>query len=200
MESQKRASFSDFKVGDRVKHKTPGVGVGTVVEEADYFKFQVDVRWDNNNQVFGAFPENLILVVGPTPVEELDNDIPFEPAEPAVNASGEVRYVDPVTGGQKGKKLEEYGLIPPGALEQVARVYGMGAKKYDAHNWAKGYPWSLSYSALYRHIEKTRKGEWLDEESGLPHLAHAAFHLFTLLEFEEHGLGTDDRWIPGDKS
>lgn len=110
----------------------------------------------------------------------------------------EERYVDPNTGGEKGKKLEEYALIPPYALAELARVYGMGAKKYEAYNWAKGYPYSWSLSALFRHIEEFRKGNTFDKESGLPHLAHAAFHLFTLMEFQWHGLGTDDRWIPNE--
>ncbi len=103
---------------------------------------------------------------------------------------------DPNTGGKKGKKPEEYAYIPVDALAQVARVYGFGAEKYEPWNWAKGYRWSLSLSALLRHIEAFRRGEYLDPESGLPHLAHATFHLFTLMEFHEKELGTDDRWMP----
>lgn len=97
------------------------------------------------------------------------------------------------TGGMKGRKAEEYGLIPPHALEEVAKVYGFGAAKYDSHNWAKGYPYTWSLSALGRHIKQFEKGERLDKESGIPHLAHAAFHLFTLMEFDRTGRGTDDR-------
>ncbi len=103
---------------------------------------------------------------------------------------------DPTTGGQKGRKQEEYAFIPGGALAEVARVYGMGAEKYEPWNWAKGYPWSWSYSALMRHVEAHRRGESRDPESGFSHLAHATFHLFTLMEFEANGLGTDDRWKP----
>jgi len=100
---------------------------------------------------------------------------------------------DPKTGGQKGQKPEQYNLVPPYPFAALSRVYTMGAEKYSPFNWLKGYKWSLSYDALYRHIEATRRGEWVDRESGLPHLAHAAFHLFTLLEFERRGLGDDDR-------
>ena len=114
------------------------------------------------------------------------------------STSYEVLATDPDTGGQKGRKPEEYSLIPPNALAEVARVYGMGAKKYDSWNWAKGYPYSWSLSALYRHVEAFRKGEAKDQESGLSHLAHAAFHLFTLMEFEINNLGTDDRWKPNE--
>jgi hypothetical protein len=97
------------------------------------------------------------------------------------------------TGGQKGKKLAEFGLIPPHALESVAKVYGFGAQKYDDHNWAKGYNYTWSLSALHRHINEFEKGTSNDSESGIHHLAHAAFHLFTLMEFERTGRGKDDR-------
>jgi hypothetical protein len=69
----------------------------------------------------------------------------------------------------------------------------MGAEKYDDHNYLKGYDWSLSFGALLRHVMAAEKGEWLDDESGLPHVMHAAWHCFALFMFEKHGLGTDDR-------
>ena len=97
------------------------------------------------------------------------------------------------TGGQKGRKLEEYALIPAPFLAEVARVYGYGAKKYAPHNWRKGYPYSWALSALMRHIEAFRMLESKDSESGLHHLAHAAFHLATLFTFEAESRGADDR-------
>jgi hypothetical protein len=97
------------------------------------------------------------------------------------------------SGGQKGRKAECYSLIPPVPLAAVARVYGFGASKYDDNNWAKGYPWSWSLDAMQRHIELFRMGQSTDSESGIHHLAHAAFHLFSLMEFERNEIGNDDR-------
>lgn len=105
---------------------------------------------------------------------------------------GEVRITSE-TGGQKGKKPQRMDLLPPEALLALSEVYGMGADKYDDHNYLKGYDWSLSFGALLRHIMAAEKGEWLDDESGLPHVMHAAWHCFALFLFEKHGLGTDDR-------
>lgn len=110
---------------------------------------------------------------------------------------GEVRVTDPDTGGQKGRKPERYDLIPFEALDELARVYGMGAEKYEAHNYLLGFDWSLSLGALLRHVTAWGKGEDRDPESGLSHLAHAAWHCFALMMFQAHHRGTDDRWRPG---
>ncbi|MEK6881691.1 MAG: dATP/dGTP diphosphohydrolase domain-containing protein [Nanoarchaeota archaeon] len=95
----------------------------------------------------------------------------------------EVRIKNKLTGGEKCQKPVRYDLIPVVPLEYVALVYGYGIKKYSERNWERGYKWSLSIAALFRHIYGFLKGEWLDPESKLPHLAHAVFHLFAVLEW-----------------
>lgn len=98
------------------------------------------------------------------------------------------------TGGQKGVKPERHSLIPQEALDYMARLYGFGAEKYAAHNWRKGYDWSKSYDSLIRHASAFWRGEDLDPETGLPHLAGAAFHCFTLMIFMEEHPEFDDRY------
>lgn len=98
------------------------------------------------------------------------------------------------TGGQKGSKPQRMDLLPPGALLKISEVYEFGSRKYDDHNWRKGYSWSLSYAAMQRHLNLFWSGQDLDEESGLPHVAHAAFHMFTLLTFMEEQREFDDRF------
>lgn len=110
-----------------------------------------------------------------------------------MTAVGENRITSP-TGGQKGQKVERFDLIPAWALEQLARVYGMGATKYEDHNWRKGYSWSLAFAAAMRHMWAFWRGEDMDPESSLPHLAHAAFHMLTLLTFMREQPDYDDRW------
>lgn len=102
------------------------------------------------------------------------------------------------TGGEKGMKPERYDLLPKEALDSMARVYAFGAEKYADHNWRKRYEWSKSFAAAMRHMWAFWNGETYDEESGLPHLAHAAFHLnamMTWLERDGEGSEFDDRWI-----
>lgn len=108
----------------------------------------------------------------------------------------EKRLTDPKTGGQKGVKEERWDLFPFDALDEVARVYAAGARKYDDDNWLKGYSWRWSVSALLRHVSKFMCGEDRDPETGCLHLAHAAWHCLTLITFLMRGLGTDDRRPP----
>lgn len=114
-------------------------------------------------------------------------------ANDATRVASEVRITDPNTGGQKCQKPERFELLPAAALQEIARVYAFGAKKYADHNWAKGYDWGLSIGALERHVAEFKKCNDLDDESGLHHLAHAAFHCLTLITFSIYGLGTDSR-------
>lgn len=103
------------------------------------------------------------------------------------------------TGGQKGVKPERFSLLPKLALDAIARVYAFGEQKYAAHNWRRRYEWSKSYDSIIRHVTAFWEGETYDPESGLPHLAHAAFHIFALLTWcEEQGEGGefDDRYRP----
>lgn len=95
----------------------------------------------------------------------------------------EQRVVDPDTGGEKGRKAEQYSLVPRGPLGEVARLYGVGAEKYARNNWRRGYRWSLSVDALERHLAAFTAGEFYDEETECHHLASVVFHAFALMEF-----------------
>jgi hypothetical protein len=105
----------------------------------------------------------------------------------------ETRVTDHTTGGQKGNKLCQIGSLDPVALIAVGRVSGMGANKYAAFNYLKGFNWSLAFNAMMRHAMLFWAGEDCDPESGLNHMAHAAWMALGLVSFSERGLGTDDR-------
>lgn len=88
---------------------------------------------------------------------------------------------------------ERYDLIPPWALNELVKVYTYGTIKYDDNNWWKGMTWGKLFAALMRHAWKWWRGEKLDDESGLHHLAHAAWQCFALMEYERNNVGQDDR-------
>lgn len=109
---------------------------------------------------------------------------------------GEVRTVS-ATGGEKGRKLCEFGAIDPIAREELGKVAGFGSRKYARGNYLNGYDWSLCVDAMHRHMLAFESGEDRDPESGLLHVAHAAWHGLALASFILRDIGTDDR--PGVK-
>jgi len=84
-------------------------------------------------------------------------------------------------------------LVAPWPLDQIAQVYTYGTQKYDDDNWWKGMPWKKVIGPLLRHVFKWLRGEKWDDESGLHHLAHAAWQCFCLMEYERNKIGKDDR-------
>lgn len=88
---------------------------------------------------------------------------------------------------EQGKKFDlgkpEYGLIPPHALHEMVKVLTAGAQKYSRNNWQKVPEGERRYfDAMERHIWAFKRGEKLDPEDNLHHLAHAACCLFFLYE------------------
>lgn len=78
-------------------------------------------------------------------------------------------------------------LIPTQLTESVAKVLTFGAKKYSPNNW-KGFTKEQQdeiLGSLLRHILEYQKGNKIDSESGLHHLAHAACNIAFILYFEE---------------
>lgn len=104
---------------------------------------------------------------------------------------------DSVASGRKDDQDKTpYHLLPPEFLELPAQVLAFGAKKYSARNWERGMNWSRPFSALMRHMWAWWRGENLDPETNLPHLAHAACCIMFLLSYESRAIGTDDRPEP----
>lgn len=71
-----------------------------------------------------------------------------------------------------GGKLR-YELIPFAALEQAVAILTFGAEKYGANNWQNIPDGADRYlGSMLRHAAAHAKGELLDQDSGLPHIAH----------------------------
>lgn len=85
-------------------------------------------------------------------------------------------------------------LIDGEAMEELAKVLTFGAKKYAEHNWRKGITLSRLLAALLRHAYAILRGEDTDEETGLPHAAHAMCCCMFLLWTMKHRRDMDDRF------
>ena len=86
-----------------------------------------------------------------------------------------------------------FDLIPPRALEELARVYSIGAAKYEDRNWEKGIKWGRVFAAMMRHGWAWWRGETHDPVDGQHHLSSVAWCAFALMEFERIHPEMDDR-------
>jgi hypothetical protein len=98
----------------------------------------------------------------------------------------EIPVQTPGTKYDQGKV--QYTLVPPYALQEVARNLTEGLKKYkERNNWQKVEGAEQRYmDALMRHFEAIRRGEIYDVESSDPTLSHmsaVAANAMFLLEF-----------------
>lgn len=83
--------------------------------------------------------------------------------------------------------------FPIRALETTVRVLEFGTKKYTKGNWAKGMQWTVCFNCTVSHLTKAFQGEDNDEESGLPHTAHAMCNMLFLLAYRDLYSEGDDR-------
>ena len=74
------------------------------------------------------------------------------------------------------------------ALQQVLQVAEYGARKYAPGNWLQVPDAVQRYTdAMLRHQQAHLRGEVRDPESGLPHMAHAAWCALAVLELGARG-------------
>lgn len=88
----------------------------------------------------------------------------------------------------------ELHQVPTSVINGIAKVLMYGAQKYEKGNFRRGMKWTTPYDCLTRHMMLWLDGEELDEESGLPHLYHAAANIAMLIEFAETCPELDDRF------
>ncbi len=109
---------------------------------------------------------------------------------------GEKTQREPQQRDEPGKRYDmgkpRYDLLPPDAMEELVAVYTNGAQKYEDRNWEKGMSWGRVLGSLLRHVFAWMSGETHDKESGLHHMAHAAWNCMTLVSYSKRGIGTND--------
>lgn len=159
-----------FKIGDKVQvvnHINYFVRIGMVgIVEANLSSGQCRVRFPD--LLWKVDPNNLILSPG-------DDD----------QESVATKY------DSDKVRLE---LLSPIALMEIGKVLTQGAKKYEDHNWRKGFKWSRLLGAALRHLMAFIGGQDKDPETGLSHLAHLGCCVLFLLEHEVTHKELDDRY------
>lgn len=91
------------------------------------------------------------------------------------------------TGSKGDHGKVRFSLLPISAIVTVIEVMEFGAKKYAPDNWKYVENSRERYfNAAMRHIISWWEGEKLDEETNLPHLAHAVCCLLFLMWGDEN--------------
>lgn len=124
----------------------------------------------------------------------MGRDIPFEDDLSPIR---EYIVVNEGHGGS-GVKYDDgkprYDLLPADALHEVVRVLTFGAQKYVPHNWENGIQYGRVFGAIMRHMWAYWRGEDLDPETNIHHVAHAVTNGLFLLAFVLRGMSDfDDR-------
>ena len=103
--------------------------------------------------------------------------------------------IQQISGGTKhdSGKLP-WHLLSVCAIEEMLRVLEFGSRKYDDHNWRKGFKWTRLISAASRHLFGFMRGEDRDPETGFLHTAHLMCCAMFLTEHVLRKLGDDDRY------
>jgi hypothetical protein len=92
-----------------------------------------------------------------------------------------------------------FSLIPWGVIAGLAAIYDYGRKKYAANSWQTVPPDKDGRTAeeryedaMFRHWESHKAGEFLDPESGKPHIYHFLWGAVAMCWFSNQKTG----WKP----
>lgn len=117
-----------------------------------------------------------------------------------INDYKELNTPQPIAGIKYDGGKPRMDLLDFTALEGLAKVLTFGAEKYAAHNWRGGIHYSRLLSAMLRHISAIQRGEYIDPESGLPHIHHVGCCWMFLANMMETRPDMNDLWRPDESS
>ncbi len=94
----------------------------------------------------------------------------------------------------QGSAKVQLHLVPAVADIEEALVMEGGAVKYGPYNWreGRGVRKSVYISAIRRHLAALQDGQWIDPESGHPHIAHIRANTGIMLDAHSLGKLIDD--------
>jgi hypothetical protein len=180
--------MSDFKEGDRVQRTDDGFGSckpDTVYTVSSAYGTQLALKelaglWLSRNfakvieRPTGACPSTTdwknMLPVWPAAAKEADPSGLDQHSPGAKVDAGKVRPSLIIEGMAR-------------ALWAVSEVATFGAAKYTDGGWVLVQNGQARYAdAQYRHVLKRAKGELIDDDSNLSHLAHEAWNALAKLD------------------
>lgn len=96
-------------------------------------------------------------------------------------------------GGMKNDRKDgkiRLELVPMAEIEDIAKLYTIGAEKYADNSWKEVENGFERYrAALLRHMIAYMKGERFDGETGINHITAVAWNAIAMLWFDKQGKG-----------
>ena len=119
---------------------------------------------------------------------EKEGDERFVVAPLVVSNGDETRGKDDF----KDDKLR-WDLLPMQEIEDIVRVFHLGAKKYEPNGW-KDIPngFERYRAAMMRHLMCYMNGERYDKELNVSHLSQVCWNAIAMLWYDKHGKGLLD--------
>ena len=182
----KTIDLATLRVGDTVHLRDGTVSVVTNVEPRVESVYPFRVTLDGVDALYTrrgtyhASVDSLLDIVAIVPLV-----VEFDPR---------LGSPTPDSGTKNDDGKTELGLLPFAPIEEVAKVLGYGAKKYQKYNYKGGFEYTRLIGAALRHLFAFARGQDKDPETGLSHVAHAVCNLLFLLDQQIAGTGTDDRF------
>lgn len=105
-----------------------------------------------------------------------------------------LRHFKTEAGVKHDESKIDLSLLPKELLEETAKAFMWGEKKYGRNNFRGGMEHHRLVAAALRHITAYNSGEDNDIESGNSHLGHAVASLGMLLVLIKTGKGQDTRF------
>ena len=116
--------------------------------------------------------------------------VPADIEDEAILAS----YPDDNPKTQYGEKKLKMSSTPVMPLQEMGKVFELGAKKYGRYNWRlHAVSATVYYDAALRHLMAWFEGEDTDPESGVSHLAHVMACMAILMDAQKNGKLKDNR-------
>lgn len=84
--------------------------------------------------------------------------------------------------------MAAYALITPVGLEELAYVYGKGAKKYAPNLWREEpIPLEKLYGRILGHLRRRVEGQVYDIDDGQMHMGSVAWAAFAIMHYDRGG-------------
>lgn len=145
------------------------------------------LSWHNNSSKFACFERNTDLEI-----KEMIKSEYVKRTSKTIETQKELKSDITTSGNGWEKETHKNGVVKtmfqlfdPHFYEGVSKILTLGAQKYKPNNWINGNREEYS-RAVESHWNEYKKGNKIDDESGMSHLYHVACNLMFIDYFDRN--------------